>query len=179
MGLLPHTHLDPGKLIGAQVLDDIFQPVVSPRRAAPPDTQFAHRKGHVVGEHQNMVGRNFIKVRRRTHRLSGEVHKSHRLHQQHPRAANLRLSGERPVFQPLDRYAGPFGQLVGHPEAHIVPRPLILVPYVAQPHNEPVHSGGLFSKQHVTPPQKKAGRCPVPPRLIASYWNSLETEISS
>lgn len=52
----PHTHLDAGKDIGAQVLNDVLQPVVTAGGAAFADTQLAHRQGHVVGDDQHMVG---------------------------------------------------------------------------------------------------------------------------
>ena len=35
VGLLAHPHPQAGKLVGAQVLDDVFQPVVPPGGASP------------------------------------------------------------------------------------------------------------------------------------------------
>ena len=79
----PHTHLDAGKDIGAQVLNDVLQPVVTAGGAAFADTQLAHRQGHVVGDDQHMVGGYLVKPRGLAHGLTGKVHIGLGLHHQY------------------------------------------------------------------------------------------------
>ena len=130
------------------MLDDIFQPVVPSCGALCPDTQPAQGQGGVVGPHQHMVRGNFIKVRRRAHRLPGQVHIGDGLHHQHLFPGNGEDIGQCLEFQPLDGLVLPPGHLVGHHVAHVVPGVLVPVPWIAQADQQPAHAARVLFEKH-------------------------------
>ena len=148
VGLLAHPHPQSGELVGAQVLNDIFQPVVPSCGALHPDTQPAHGQGGVVGHHQHVVGGDFVKIHRLAHRLSGEVHIGDGLHHQHLFPGNGQDIGQRLKSQPLDRLSLALRHLVGHHKAHIVPGIHILIPGIAQADQQPADAPGVLFEKH-------------------------------
>ena len=60
MGRRAHAHPHPGELVRTQVGDDVLQAVVPPRAASRADAQLPQGQGHVVGDHQHPLRRNFI-----------------------------------------------------------------------------------------------------------------------
>ena len=72
--LIAHAYLDARKLLGSQMGDNIFDPVMSPGAALGPDAQLPHVQAHVIIHHYNMIRIDFIEIRRRAHALPAEIH---------------------------------------------------------------------------------------------------------
>ena len=138
-----HPHLDAGKLVGAQMGDDVLQAVVAAGAAALADAQLAHRQRHIVGDHHHMIRRHLIEPGRLPHRFAGEVHVGLGLHHQYFIA--VLLENTRPRLE-AQLGQGEFlllHQTVQGQPAHVVAGALILLAGIAQPHQYPVDAAAL------------------------------------
>ena len=142
-----------------------------------------------------MVGGHLEKTGRLPHRLTGEVHIGHRLHQQNLFSPDLQGVGEGAVLELLDGYPSPLRQLIGYLKAHIVPGVVVLFTDVAKAHYQPGYAARCPSEKHgyhLTGLQHcRKGGVPAgqngptgaprtrPQAGEDAYRNSLETEISS
>ena len=151
VGMLGHAnaHLDAGKRIGAQVLNDVLQPVVTAGGAAFANAQLACRQRNIVGDHHHMVRRHLIKPRRFAHRLAGEVHVGLGLHHQNFVAVFLQNTGPRLEPQLVEFEIFLFHQAVQRQPTHVVPGAFVPCTGIAKTHYQP-SKAALLEKHMLT-----------------------------
>lgn len=72
-------HLQPGKGIRVQMLEDGFDPVVPPRGTSFPESQRAERQRDIVIDHQDVFRSPFVEGKDLLERPAAQVHESLRL----------------------------------------------------------------------------------------------------
>ena len=136
----PHTHLDAGKCVRAEVLNDILQPVVPAGGATLADAQLAHRQGHIVRYDQHALGGYPVKAGGLAHCLTRQVHVGLRLHHQYFMPLILQHTCPRLEAQLIQSKFFLFRQTVQCQPAHIVAGRFVLGAGIAQPHQQPFHA---------------------------------------
>ena len=70
MGLFPHAQLHPGKIVPAQQIDDILEPVVTAGTALAADAQPSRCQGDVITDHQQFFHRDLVELHGIPHRFT-------------------------------------------------------------------------------------------------------------
>jgi len=139
-GRRAHTQTYARKLVGAQILDDAFQPVVTSGGAGRAHPQLAHGQGNFIGYHDDMLRRELIKIHSLYHGFPGKIHKGLGLHKHDLFAAHGAHAGESLEAQSVDLCAEFFRALVPGHEAGVVPCAGKTGPGIAQKYDEPCYS---------------------------------------
>ena len=139
---------DAGEILGAQVGDDVLDAVMTTGGAGGPHPQLAHGEGHVIVDHQHMVGGNFVELRSLTDGFAGEVHIGLGLHHQALLAPEADDVIGRLELHFVQFHVQLFRQQIHREKAHIVAGVLIFLAGIAQAHDEPVHRPAGFFKDH-------------------------------
>ena len=139
---------DAGEILGTQVGDDVLDAVVTAGGAGGPHPQLAHGEGHVIVDHQHMVGGNFVELRSLMDGFAGEVHIGLGLHHQALLAPEADDVIGRFELHFVQFHVQLFRQQIHREKAHIVAGVLIFLAGIAQAHDEPVHRPAGFFKDH-------------------------------
>ena len=126
----PDPHLQPGKILTTQMLDDGFDPVVPSRRSLFPKAEVPQRQRNIVINHQHPLGFPFEKRHKLPDRAAAEIHERLGLHEDGAivELGNVRLEAWlRFEFHPVRR-----GDPIQKHEPHIMPGSLILPSGVPQ-----------------------------------------------
>ena len=138
MRLFADADLDAREILAAEMVDDVFQPVLAACRALRAHAQCTHVERNIVRQHNDPFGRDLVKRRCSVHRLAGQVHEGLRLEEEHALAAQHPLAHERLELHPVDLLPGARTVAFQRAEARIVPGVIVLAAGIAQPDDQPL-----------------------------------------
>ena len=82
--------------------NDVFEPVVPSGAAGSAHTKPPRYERDLIGNNENTLRRDLEIIRKRAHRLAGEIHKRLRLYEQHIVPADVRAGRERARTEAVD-----------------------------------------------------------------------------
>ena len=134
----PTPIFTPGEFLGTHFLNDGLDAVVSAGGAVSPDAKTAGRKGDIVKQDDDPLGRDVEIGGKLQYRAAGQVHICLGLEQEELSAVIRGLSVKALEFQLVDLAAKVFSQQIQAAEAGIVAGPLVILAGVAQAYDQPV-----------------------------------------
>ena len=133
------TYTDPREVLGSQVGDDGFQSVMPPGAPFHTDPQHAFLQVDVVGDHQDVLRRDLVEIRRCPEALTRIVHIGLGLQKQHLLRAKHPLSAQGKMFFFIHLCPHPLRQTVDDMEACIMTCILVFPARISQARNN-IHS---------------------------------------
>ena len=136
MRLFADADLDARKFVRAAEIDDIFDTVLTAVGAFAADAELADVEVDVVAQDDDLLGRELVEAHRLSDRLTAEVHKGRRLHQEASVPRDGRFADGRLELDAVDPDAEVIGKIVQRDKARVMAGVLIPAPRIAQPDDQ-------------------------------------------